>query len=120
MEYSTVTHIATMVWLAEGSGPSLSLSLVLMSLARKMPGQSSVFAVVLPDWEGMTRERPLLTVTSSMYRQVARAFLPLLQNTSRRTFPVRRTALCLARTYATVPESGPAATATNRTSVTTP
>ncbi|KAM5535615.1 hypothetical protein V8D89_010782 [Ganoderma adspersum] len=49
-----------------------------------------------------------------MYRQAARAFLPLLQNSSRRNLPVRRAALCLARTHATIPESGPAVTATNR------
>ncbi|PIL23719.1 hypothetical protein GSI_13469 [Ganoderma sinense ZZ0214-1] len=49
-----------------------------------------------------------------MFRHAVRTFLPLLQNTSRRKIPVRRAVISLARTYATVPESGPAVTATNR------
>ena len=47
-----------------------------------------------------------------MYRQAARAVVPLLRYNARRTLPAPRAA-CLVRTHATVSESGPAVTATN-------
>ncbi|KAI0713433.1 ATP12-domain-containing protein [Earliella scabrosa] len=52
-----------------------------------------------------------------MYRQAARAVVPLLRYNACRTLPAPRAA-CLARTHATVSESGPAVTATNRAEAT--
>ncbi|TBU29015.1 ATP12-domain-containing protein [Dichomitus squalens] len=53
-----------------------------------------------------------------MYRQAVRAFVPVLQNNVRRSCPARRILVSSARTHATVPESGPAVTATNRAEAT--
>ena len=78
----------------------------------KTPGISRTSSMT---WD--SRSRILLSATASMYRQAGRAFVPLLRNNVnvRKSLFAGRTALLTARTLATVPESGPAVTATNRT-----
>ncbi|RDX52663.1 ATP12-domain-containing protein [Lentinus brumalis] len=51
-----------------------------------------------------------------MFRHAARSLAPLIRHTVPRNLPVRR-AICLSRTYATIPD-GPAVTATNRAEAT--
>ncbi|KAI0695419.1 ATP12-domain-containing protein [Cerioporus squamosus] len=52
-----------------------------------------------------------------MFRHAARSLAPLIRHSVARNAPVRRAA-CHPRTYATVPDSGPAVTATNRAEAT--